>query len=131
MDQHTVKKRRLAQAASSEVDDNAEITYSDADEHNTTDFVQRPAPFKAECSHPKLQSLHLGPKKSQSAGSASSTNMFKLQVNELAARLPHEHERKATKIEAALRKLRSIIGKIPAQEAMPVCVEAADFASND
>lgn len=48
------------------------------------------------------------------------SNMFKLKVNELLAKVRPDYERRMLKVENSLRKLKDIIERIPDREAKPV-----------
>lgn len=49
------------------------------------------------------------------------SNMFKLKVNELLAKVRPDYEGRMLKVENSLRKLKDIIERIPDREAKPVC----------
>lgn len=53
------------------------------------------------------------------------SNMFKLKVNELLARVRPDYERRMLKVENSLRKLKDIIERIPDRQAKPVCTFAS------
>lgn len=56
----------------------------------------------------------------QSASGAYNSTMFKLQMDELLVKVRPRSEKRMSKIENALRKLKSIIESIPSREAIPV-----------
>ncbi len=56
----------------------------------------------------------------QFASGAYNSNMFKLQMDELLVKVRPKSEKRMSKVENALRKLKSIIESIPSQEALPV-----------
>ena len=56
----------------------------------------------------------------RSIGSAPSSNMFKLQVDELLVNLRRNHEREVIGIESILSEVKDIIERIPPLEGLPV-----------
>lgn len=53
-------------------------------------------------------------------GAEYNSNMFKLQTEELLARVRPDYKKRMAKVENALRKLKTIIEQIPSRDPVPV-----------
>ena len=63
------------------------------------------------------------------AGNMYSSNMFKLQMDELLAEMRPNYERRLKKVEKALHKLKAILERIPEQDALPVSPISKTYSS--
>ena len=117
---HAIKRRKLSPLSEGHrLTSNAQERAGDLSQHSSdqdTKFVPSTAPTQA--SFTRVQT------KRDSITSCNSgiydSNMFKLKVNELLAKVRPEYERRMVKVENSLRKLKEIIERIPDREAKPV-----------
>ena len=118
---HVTKKRKLTSLSgghhhASNAQERAGDSSQDSSEQDT-DIVPGNGAIRGR---PTTVEAKRYPSASWSSGTYDS-NMFKLKVHELLARVRPDYERCMLKVENSLRMLKDIIERIPDREAKPVC----------
>lgn len=122
---HTNKKRKLSPLSEGHRHtSNAQERAGDLSQESSDQDTDIVAGNGAIRGRPTMVKAKRNPTTSWSSGTYDS-NMFKLKVNELLARVRPDYERRMLKVESSLRKLKDIIERIPDREAKSVCNSAS------
>lgn len=120
---HAIKRKLSPQSGCDAHTTNAQVRAGDLSQGSSdqdNDFVQGNGATQG--GHTTVEAKR-NATKSRSSGTYGS-NMFKLKVNELLAKVRPDYERRMLTVENSLRKLKDIIQRIPDREAKPVCAFA-------
>ena len=129
MGPHALKKRKLASDIKPQVTSDERLPHLDPDsasqESGADDAgkaeLDQAANTRPPSTRPKRTVDHGRVPASLGAGHGSS--VFSLQVEELLAEVRPNYEKRMSSVDAALRRLKKIIERIPAREEHSVCLQ--------
>ena len=115
------KRRKLSPAATEELESKtADEDMSDESSQDSRVVLERATRSNA-CSQ-RVRTIPIIP-----SGSVCSTDLFQLQIDELLSKVRPDYERRMIKAENALRKLKTIIERIPNRGAKTVCLNLLSY----
>lgn len=117
---HALKRRKLDQTSGHEGHPSAAAVPTGGDPHSGAFDNGGGTALTATNPAGAVRKSDLGGDGEGAAGNTYNSNMFKLQMDELLAETRPDYERRLKKAEKALRRLKTILERIPEQEPLPV-----------